>query len=198
MELKEKPCKGIGKANGVTGCGTKTKFRNHGLCMKCYPDFILNTDAGKMIMQKSIIKVTAPRLIMEKAEREHKENTKLKAAHQNTKIQVHSFVRDRDKGLPCISCDAPHNDSFQAGHFYKSETFTTLKYHLDNIHGQCVRCNIFLSGNFDNYALRLAKRIGEEKYRQLAELAEIDKQTAKTWDIDRLKEIRNNLKKKSP
>ena len=133
---------------------------------------------------------------MEAAEKEHKENTKLKAAHQNTKMQVHSFVRNRDNGKPCISCDAPHHSTFQAGHFYKSETFTTLKYHLDNIHGQCVRCNIFLSGNFDNYALRIVKRIGQERFNQLSELAEIDKHAQKIWDVESLKEIRINLKSK--
>jgi len=194
MEVKAKPCKGINKAFGVLGCGTKTPFRKHGLCMKCYAEFITETDAGKIIMQKAILKVQKPRKELEAYEREHKDKNALKTAHINTRMQVHTTVRKRDIGMPCISCGANWDISFQAGHFYKSETFTTLKYHLDNIHGQCQKCNLFMDGNFDNYSLRLPNRIGQEKYNALVELASIDKQQQKIWTIESLKEVRKNLK----
>jgi len=194
MEIKAKPCRGINKAFGVSGCGTKTPFRKHGLCMKCYAEFITETDAGKLIMQKAILKVQKPRIEAEAYASEYKSKNALKTAHTNTRMQVHSFVRERDKGKPCISCGAPWENSFQASHFYKSETFTTLKYNLDNINSSCVRCNLFLEGNFDNYSLILPSRIGQERYNALVELASIDKHQQKVWTLESLKEVRKNLK----
>ena len=55
IEQKPKPCKGTGKAISVKGCGTKTLWRRYGLCPDCLADFLFGTDAGKILMQKSII-----------------------------------------------------------------------------------------------------------------------------------------------
>ncbi len=128
-------------------------------------------------------------------EQEHKEEKSLKASLINTKVQVHEYVRLRDKGKNCISCGAAWKSDFQCGHHYKSETFTTLRFNLDNLHGQCQRCNLFLEGAFDNYALNLPYRIGIKKYNDLQSLASIDKQFSKVWNLENLKEIRENVKK---
>ena len=128
------------------------------------------------------------------AEIKDKEEKKLKASLINTKTQVHAYVRNRDKGKPCISCGASWNQDFQCGHHYKSETFLTLRFNLDNLHGQCRRCNLHLEGAFDNYALNLPNRIGIERYNKLVELASIDKQFEKVWNVDNLKEVRMLLK----
>jgi len=195
--IKEKPCKGSGLAKGY-GCGKPTKVENRiyglGKMCGCYSDWLLNSENGKIKLSKSILKVQKPRLGMEQAEAEQKQRTALKKAHDVTKIVVHSFVRDRDKGFPCISCNIDWNPDFQAGHFYKSETYETLKYNTNNINGQCVRCNIHLDGNFDSYSLNLPKRIGQERYNALVKLAEIDKQFVKVWNVENLKEVQNNIK----
>jgi hypothetical protein len=130
----------------------------------------------------------------ETAEIKDKEEKKLKASLINTKTQVHAYVRNRDKGKPCISCGTNWNQDFQCGHHYKSETFLTLRFNLDNLHGQCRRCNLHLEGAFDNYALNLPNRIGIERYNKLVELASIDKQFEKVWNVDNLKEVRMLLK----
>jgi len=119
---------------------------------------------------------------------------KLKASLINTKMQIHAYIRKRDQHKNCISCGVEWNDTFQAGHFYSANSFNTLKFNLDNIHGQCRKCNLFLEGNFDNYALNLPNRIGQDRYYELVKLAGIDKQYSKVWDLDNLKEIRLNLK----
>jgi hypothetical protein len=128
------------------------------------------------------------------AEIKDKEEKKLKASLINTKTQVHAYVRNRDKGKPCISCGTNWNQDFQCGHHYKSETFITLRFNLDNLHGQCRRCNLHLEGAFDNYALNLPNRIGIERYNKLVELASVDKQFEKVWNVDNLKEVRMLLK----
>ena len=95
--------------------------------------------------------------------------------------------------MNCISCNAPYSDDFQAGHFYPAGSFETLKFNLDNIHGQCVQCNLYHSGAFENYSLNLPKRIGLERYQSLVKLAEIDKQFSKVWTVEKLKEIHKEL-----
>ena len=194
--IKEKPCKGQGVAIGF-GCGKmiNVAFRKYGLCTSCYPTFLFTSDNGKVIMQKAINKVQKPRLELEQKQVEKTELTRLKLMLNSTKTKVHAHVRNRDIGLNCISCNTPYSDDFQAGHFYPAGNFETLKFHLDNINGQCVQCNLFKDGNFENYSLNLPKRIGLERYNELVRLAGIDKQFSKVWTVENLKEITKQLKK---
>jgi len=196
LEPKEKPCKGNNSKTFGLGCGKPTKYRVYGLgkMCGCYSDFLLNTEAGKLILNKSILKVQKPRLEMQKVEKLDKETKTLKASLINTRMQVHAYVRERDKGKPCVSCGCDWNNNFQAGHYYKAETFETLKFNLENINGQCQKCNLFLDGNFDNYGLNLPSRIGIDKFNELTKLAEVDKHFSKVWNVENLKEVRKLLK----
>jgi hypothetical protein len=146
------------------------------------------------VKEKKELQNSKARKQMDEAVKVDNDEKKLKASKLNTKVQVHAFVRNRDKHKPCISCGIHWNADFQAGHHYKSETFETLKYNVDNIHGQCQRCNLHLDGAFDNYALSLPKRIGIERYNELVRLAGIDKQQEKVWNLENLKQVRTNLK----
>ena len=196
--IKEKACKGNGKAFGY-GCGKLTNVENRiyglGKMCGCYSYWLLNSDIGKSILQKSISNVQKPRIELEKAYKEHKEKKGIAGALLVTKTLVHAYVRKRDQGKPCISCGCQWNDKFQAGHYYPGGSFETLKFNLDNINGQCEQCNLFKSGNFENYTLNLPKRIGSDRFDNLVKLAEIDKQFSKVWDLENLKEIRENIKK---
>ena len=196
--IKEKKCKGQGKAFGF-GCGKMTKVENRifglGKMCGCYSDWLLNSDAGKLKMQQSISKVQKPRLEFEKAEKELKEKKGISGALLVTKTLLHAYVRERDKNKNCVSCGTQWNDTFQAGHFYAAGSFETLRFNLDNINGQCQQCNLYLAGNYENYALNLPFRIGIKKYNDLQSLASIDKQFSKVWNLENLKEIRENVKK---
>lgn len=196
--IKQKSCKGQGKAFGY-GCGKLTNVENRiyglGKMCGCYSDWLLNSDIGKSIMFKSINKVQKPRLDFEKAHKENKEKKGIAGALLVTKTLVHAYVRKRDKDMNCISCGCQWNDKFQAGHYYPGGSFETLKFNLDNINGQCEQCNLFKEGNFENYTLNLPKRIGSDRFDNLVKLAEIDKQFSKVWNLEKLKEIRENIKK---
>jgi hypothetical protein len=195
--IKEKKCLGQGIAKGY-GCGKMVKVENriYGLGkMCCYGNWLTTSENGKIKLYKALNKVQKPRLEMEKAVSDTKQRSKLKLTHERTKQIVHSFVRERDKGKPCISCGCDWKPDFQAGHFYPAGSFETLKYNLDNISGQCVQCNLYNSGNFENYSLRLPNRIGIENYQKLVKLAEIDKKASKVWHIDSLLEIQKQIKK---
>lgn len=196
-----KKCQGT-KHQGTKGwgCGKIVKKRTYGLgeeC-KCYQKWLLNSELGKIKISKLALKVQAPRIKANKefetAKIEAKSKKSLRTALEYTKKVVHAYVRERDKGKPCVTCETPWNVTFQAGHCYKAETFTSIKFHLSNINGQCVQCNIHYEGRPQEYLLKLPKRIGVEEFRNLEYLASIDKQQSKVWNVFKLEEIRNQIK----
>ena len=195
--IKEKKCKGQSNAISFQGCGklVNVAFRKYGLCSSCYAEFLTETEVGKLILFKALNKVQKPRIEFEKAHKEHIEKKGIAGALLVTKTLVHAYIRKRDEGKSCISCGCQWNDKFQAGHYYPGGSFETLKFNLDNINGQCEQCNLFKSGNFENYTLNLPKRIGIDSFDNLVKLAEIDKQFSKVWDLEKLKEIRDKIKK---
>jgi protein-arginine kinase activator protein McsA len=194
--INNKKCKGQNKALSFKGCGklVNANFRRYGLCTKCYACFLMDTEIGKIIMHKAILKASKPRIELEQANKEYLQKKGINGALLVTKTVLHAYVRERDKFKNCISCGCQWNDKFQAGHFYAAGSFETLKFNLDNINGQCQKCNLFDSGNFDNYALNLPNRIGLERYNELVKLAGIDKQFIKVWNLENLREIRENIK----
>ena len=98
----------------------------------------------------------------------------------------HKFIRLRDTHKHCISCNANWNDKFQAGHFYKAELYSNLKYNEFNINGQCRKCNLRKDGNFEGYRKGFIERYGLDK------LAEID-QLAIAYKHDNFKFDRQDL-----
>lgn len=193
---KEKPCKGIHSTTKGLGCGKFTHHRVLGLgkMCGCYSKFLLNTEAGRLRLHKATIKAKKPRLDLEQYESTEKKQNALKSLMVNLKTQLHSYVRERDKGKPCISCQTEWNDKFQAGHFYKAELFSSLKFEVDNISGQCFRCNNFLEGNEGGYRIGLINRYGSDFVSRLDMLAgESNKQDFK-WDVDYLKEKLKEVK----
>jgi predicted nucleic acid-binding Zn ribbon protein len=74
-----------------------------------------------------------------------------------------AFIRLRDKHQPCISCGNPLPDmpnGYDAGHYRSVGSAPNLRFNEDNCHGQCKRCNNYLSGNHVNYRSGLIKRMG--------------------------------------
>ena len=47
----------------------------------------------------------------------------------------HKYIRNRDAGQPCISCDS--FTTLQAGHFYSAGNNPSVRFNEDNVHGQC-------------------------------------------------------------
>lgn len=77
-----------------------------------------------------------------------------------------AYIRERDKGLPCISCGVADSPEWHAGHFIPA-TAHAIRFDPANIHKQCAKCNVFLGGNQTNYELRLAARIGQSEVDRL-------------------------------
>lgn len=196
MKVKEKPCKGTGNAKGY-GCGKLTQHRIYGLGkMCCYADWLYNSPKGLEKVRKAALKVSKPRLEYETAKKERKDRNKITTLIESVKTVCHNYIKLRDKGKPCISCGAPYHSEHQAGHYYKAELYSSLKFNEWNINGQCVRCNIRLEGNLSQYVVNLPSRIGEDNFRVIEGMADVEKKLKWKWDRESLKSIREYYKQK--
>ena len=108
-----------------------------------------------------------------------------------TQIIFNKYIRLRDKGQVCISCQKkPLKEN--AGHYFNANNHWNVRFNELNVHLQCEHCNTYLSGNLIEYRKGLINKIGEE---QLTLLEAESKQTRK-FTKDELKEIINTYKNK--
>jgi Bacteriophage Lambda NinG protein len=83
------------------------------------------------------------------------------------------WIRTRDEKEPCISCGAPPPDlsglhaGRDAGHYRSIGSASHLRFHEDNCHAQCVKCNQWKAGNAVDYRLGLVLRMGVERVEAL-------------------------------
>ena len=192
IEPKKKPCKGTTADTRGLGCGIPTYHRVLGLgkICGCYSNFLLTTEAGKLRLAKATLKATKPRKDLEKAQQEKKSKTSLGTLKKNVTAICHEYIRLRDKYKPCISCNEPWHSDFHAGHFYKAELFSSLKYNEDNIHGQCPGCNINKHGNESQYRVNLPNKIGHSGVADLDFIAGLERKKGYKWDRAELNQIR--------
>ena len=106
---------------------------------------------------------------------------------------INKYVRIRDKGKPCISCDKPDNGQHQrhASHFKSVGSNTALRFNLWNIHAGCSKCNNHLSGNIGEYMPKLINKIGQEKYDWLLTQNQVVR-----YEIDYIKRFKRVFSKK--
>ena len=196
MKPKEKPCKGTTEHTKGYGCGKLTFHRVYGLGkMCCYPDWLLNTEQGRIKLEKAKIKASKPRLELQQAKLLKKSKSTLETLKKNVTNDLHAYVRLRDKGKPCISCSVAWRPDFQAGHFKPANKFSSLKYNLDNINSQCIGCNIWNEGNVEMYEINLRKRIGDERVDEINRIAAKEVKIGHIdWDREKLKEIQKKAK----
>lgn len=198
MKQKPKACKGITAETKGYGCGKETLHRVHGLgkMCGCYANWLLNTDAGKLKMQRATLKATKNSRELKRAEKEHKERMRLPEALNKTQKLFNEYIRLRDIGRPCISEQIQWKNDFDAGHFFSVKQYSALRFDEDNCHAQSILGNRMKEGNFQDYAINLPFRIGEERFASLLKRAERSKQTVKKWTLEELALIRSELKKK--
>lgn len=92
----------------------------------------------------------------------------------------HKFIRERDKGRPCVSCGSFNTSD--ASHFHSAGKNPVVRFNEDNVHLSCRKCNYFLAGNLIPYHIELINRIGEERVIALQDKVLISKQTGYKWD----------------
>lgn len=102
-----------------------------------------------------------------------------------------AFIRARDDGSPCISCDRTTGSKKNAGHYRSVGACPELRFEELNAHLQCEHCNSYNSGNIVEYRPRLKAKIGADK------LAWIEgPHEAKKYTVADLKQIELTYKQK--
>jgi hypothetical protein len=87
----------------------------------------------------------------------------------------------------CYTCESIMPwQAMQNGHFF-SRTSLSTRWSEMNSRCQCPSCNVFHSGNYPIYGVRLAREIGAEGMESLERL---NKQTVKLSNIDLLEDIK--------
>lgn len=92
---------------------------------------------------------------------------------------VNAYVRKRDQvndrgDFVCISCQTlKSKEQCNAGHYFSRGNYGSVRFDLDNIHSQCIKCNMHLSGNLIPYRENLIKKIGQERFDQLEMMSKL-------------------------
>jgi hypothetical protein len=112
------------------------------------------------------------------------------------KIYFHRYIRERDKALPCISCDRPLKENkfggtVDAGHYRSVGSAKHMEFEEMNVHAQCKQCNRDLAGNHVEYRKGLVSRYNKE----LVEWIESNQQVVKLTIVD-IKELIELYKRK--
>jgi hypothetical protein len=105
------------------------------------------------------------------------------------------FIRLRDQGKPCISCERP-KDYLQAGHFYSVRMYDGLRFNEDNCHGECAGCNAFDDMHLLSYNANLIDRIGRERFDELKMKAMLYKAMGYKWSRSELMDLIEVYKQK--
>lgn len=102
------------------------------------------------------------------------------------------FIRLRDKGQVCISCQKKINGVEHASHFLSAGGHSIVRFHEDNVWTSCYKCNVMLSGNQVEYRKALIDKIGIER----VEWLENNGSKEKKWTKEELKELMQKYKLK--
>ena len=105
------------------------------------------------------------------------------------------YIRLRDEGLNCISCNKPiRKGNVDAGHMWSAGGHSNLRFNEFNVNAQCSRpCNKDKSGDINNYRLGFIKRYGADKLADLDSIAHIERKFTK----DELKLLITEYKQKT-
>jgi hypothetical protein len=108
-----------------------------------------------------------------------------------TQIIFNKFIRLRDKGQVCISCQKPALKE-NAGHFFNANNHWNVRFDERNTHLQCEHCNTYLSGNLLEYRTNLINKIGNSEFLIL----EAEARKTRKFTKDELKKIITEYKQK--
>ena len=101
------------------------------------------------------------------------------------------YIKERDDNI-CFTCDKEVSGrSSHAGHFI-SRRYKKLKYDDRNVHCQCYRCNMYMSGNYPVYRARMIERYGEDLVKEFEAIAVKGEphRLTKDWYEDKIKHYR--------
>ena len=108
---------------------------------------------------------------------------------QKAQKVFNAYIRQRDSKdgyFTCISCfKTLPIDAMNAGHYVPVKGGSFLRFHEDNVHGECQRCNGFDEFHLVGYRKHLLLKIGKKR----VEWLEDNRNKVHKWDRDDLEDI---------
>lgn len=106
------------------------------------------------------------------------------------------YIRKRDADengvCKCVTCGMfGHWSIMQAGHFVGGRTNSVL-FNEDIVMAQCVHCNIFKRGNYQEYTLHMIRKHGMKKVEKFLKL----KHEIKKYTIGDMEKLEADLKRR--
>ena len=171
-------------------CLTKfeVKFFNQKYCLQ--NDECRNEATNFAIEQKE--KNFKAKCVTDRLEYKAKNKTYTQKVNE-AKLIFQAWVRNRDNGLPCISCGNPNPSDWSGGHYFPAGVYRGLIFDERNCNAQCnTYCNKYLSGNLIEYRLGLINRYGKDFVEQLE--SEKEAKRVYKWSDQELENIKQKYK----
>ena len=152
-------------------------------CKNCKEKF-----EPKTFLQKYCFKDECMRVFVEKTkekawkEKKQKMQQDLETVQDYVKmaqIIFNKYIRLRDKGNVCISCQKPINGVSHASHYLSAGGHSNVRFNEDNVWVSCYKCNVMLSGNQVEYRKALIKKIRIERVEWLEDNGSIERKFTK-------------------
>ena len=107
---------------------------------------------------------------------------------QETQVIFNEYIRLRDKGKGCISCDSP--TFTDCGHLFKKSTRPAMRFNPMAAAGQCRECNSLPDGNYDAFCEGIFNRYGKDYLEQVIQESNASRQTDHKWSKSELVELK--------
>lgn len=169
-------------------------------CAVCKEPFIKRSAWQKVCANSTDCAITYAKDKVKKIERKEvrarKEALKTRSDYmKDAQKSFNAYIRARDADKPCISCGVDLKreaigGGYDCGHYRSVGSAPHLRFDPDNAHGQCKKCNRYLSGNAVEYRRGLFTRLGQQRL----DLLEAD-QCIRKYTIEGLKAIVSDYKK---
>jgi hypothetical protein len=107
------------------------------------------------------------------------------------------YIRERDKGSPCISCRASYFSD--CGHLFKISIRPAMRFNPGAAHGQCRECNSMHDGNYENFCKGIAARYVVEFLTDIIQEANNSRKNIHKWSRTEIEDLilfyKNEIKK---
>jgi hypothetical protein len=171
----------------------KVKFAAEERGKRLHPDCIEPwTAAFQEKQQQKAIRERKAKQRVEKAQDRKKraDQKRIPDLIKEAQTAFNAFIRERDRGQPCICCGQPLGTgsvggAFDCGHYRSVGSASHLRFDIRNAHAQRKQCNRYGAGRAVDYRIGLIARIGLSAVEALEA-----SNTPHKWERDELIAIR--------
>jgi len=166
-------------------------------CKECNATFVPYKTTDRLCYVCTKTRIALKNLEKIKKEKVKKQKEDLLTLQDYLKLaqQVfNKYIRLRDEGLVCISCQKPmRKGNIDAGHLWSAGGHSNVRFNELNVNAQCSRpCNKDKAGDINNYRLGFVKRYSVEQLDELDKIANVTRK----WTKDELKNLIAEYKEK--